>query len=153
MHLFHIFFVLHLNRFTFSFVCLGAVDTSMEREIGVYWYLFSNHCSRRCIYVERKRRGYVDGSLYSALTVCALFLFLKKESFCLVLCLTVWILFLRSFFFVLCTHCVCLVSCMRCTFYLLAHCICFTFSCVTRQGDMTIVPCIQRICLVREHIL
>ena len=21
-----------------------------EREIGVYWYLFSNHCSRRCIY-------------------------------------------------------------------------------------------------------
>ena len=20
------------------------------REIGVYWYLFSNHCSRRCIY-------------------------------------------------------------------------------------------------------
>ena len=21
-----------------------------EREIGVYWYLFSNHCPRRCIY-------------------------------------------------------------------------------------------------------
>ena len=27
-----------------------------EREIGVYWYLFSNHYSLRCIYVERKQR-------------------------------------------------------------------------------------------------
>ena len=26
------------------------------REIGVYWYLFSNHYSLRCIYVERKQR-------------------------------------------------------------------------------------------------
>ena len=29
-HLFHIFFVLHLNCFTFSFVWLGAMDTSMD---------------------------------------------------------------------------------------------------------------------------
>ena len=28
----------------------------VEREIGVYWYLFSNHYSLRCIYVERKQR-------------------------------------------------------------------------------------------------
>ena len=26
-----------------------------QREIGVYWYLFSNHCPLRCIYVERKQ--------------------------------------------------------------------------------------------------
>ena len=31
-------------------VSLGPTgDCSCERD-GVYWYLFSNHCSRRCIY-------------------------------------------------------------------------------------------------------
>ena len=29
---------------------------NVVREIGVYWYLFSNHYSLRCIYVERKQR-------------------------------------------------------------------------------------------------
>ena len=27
----------------------------IQREFGVYWYLFSNHCSRRCIYVKRSQ--------------------------------------------------------------------------------------------------
>ena len=34
----------------------GDVEDGIEREIGVYWYLFSNHYSLRCIYVERKQR-------------------------------------------------------------------------------------------------
>ena len=29
---------------------------SEAREIGVYWYLFSNHYPLKCIYVERKQR-------------------------------------------------------------------------------------------------
>ena len=32
------------------------IGEALEREIGVYWYLFSNHYSLRCIYVERKQR-------------------------------------------------------------------------------------------------
>ena len=28
----------------------GKLKPSLEREIGVYWYLFSNHRTRKCIY-------------------------------------------------------------------------------------------------------
>ena len=37
-------------------VLLVLVRYRLQREIGVYWYLFSNHYSLRCIYVERKQR-------------------------------------------------------------------------------------------------
>ena len=47
----HMAFTLH--GLVFHFVCSLS---SVVREIGVYWYLFSNHYSLRCIYVERKQR-------------------------------------------------------------------------------------------------
>ena len=25
-----------------------------ERKVGVYWYLFSNHCTRKCIHKEEE---------------------------------------------------------------------------------------------------
>ena len=30
--------------------CEGQVKFRVEREIGVYWYLFSNHYTRKCIH-------------------------------------------------------------------------------------------------------
>ena len=36
-----------------------------KREIGVYWYLLSNHCSRRCIYVEFGGAGHSPARAFS----------------------------------------------------------------------------------------
>ena len=41
------------------------------REIGVYWYSFSNHCTRRCIYVKRNQKKKLSSSLVSSSSIRA----------------------------------------------------------------------------------
>ena len=50
---------------------VGAWDNYVDREIGVYWYLFSNHCPLRCIYVERKQRKKLSSFLVSSNSIRA----------------------------------------------------------------------------------
>ena len=41
------------------------------RDIGVYWYLFSNHCPRRCIYETVIKKKKLSSSLVSSSSITA----------------------------------------------------------------------------------
>ena len=52
-------------------VDLQKTNEGPEREIGVYWYLLSNHYSRGCIYVDRNQKKKLGSSLVSSNSIRA----------------------------------------------------------------------------------
>ena len=58
-----------IRSFGYSPTCPAKFPA--EREIGVYWYLFSNHCPRRCVYETVIKKKKLSSSLVSSSSITA----------------------------------------------------------------------------------